>query len=180
MLQDYEEEIRSGRMLVVLTTKHAAMLMMVLPKIGVDLSEVKAMISRLGFRAYRHDDPEVRMLGALTCTCESNLGMGYGYVDAVTVGCPKRTRRASALGGLQEMRAWLKERLAEKDGHIDCTMAVSSGDHATEFSIGLEKALQKATDRDAFSYFINCLRASGHYGERFAKKEISYAEEGCC
>jgi GNAT superfamily N-acetyltransferase len=180
MLREYEEDISSGRMLVVLTTKHAAMLMTVLPKIGIDLSEVKATISRLGFRAYRHDEPEVRMLGALTCTCESNLGMGYGYVDAVAVGCPKRTKRALGMEGLQETRVWLKEQFAENNGHVDCTMAVSSGNHAAYFSRGLEKALQRITDLDVFSYFVNQLRESDYYGKRFVERRISYAEERCC
>ena len=180
MLREYEEDIISGRMLVVLTTKHAVMLMTVLPKIGVDLSEVKATISRLGFRAYRHDEPEVRMLGALTCTCESNLGMGYGYVDADAIGCPKRIKRVLGLESVQETRDWLRRHFAGNNGHIDCTMAVSSGEHASKFSQDLEQVLRGVSGGNPFTYFINRLRESGYYGDRFAQRRIRYGEERCC
>lgn len=167
MLHELGDQIRSGEVLVVLTTKHAAMMLTVLPKIGVSEDEFKSFLNGLGFRPYVHDDEKVRMIGALTCTCEEPLGLGYGYSRSLATRC---SRRVSAVpDDIGKYRSSLYAILGNtENGHIPCTMAVSSGDHAERFSRDLEGALGRVADKP-FDFFVNRLRERGYYGEQFSR-----------
>lgn len=168
MLHELADQIRSGDVLVVLTTKHAAMMLTVLPKIGISEDEIKGFLNGLGFRPYVHDDPNIRMIGALTCTCEEPLGLGYGYPSSLTQRC---SRRVSELpSDINAYRRSLTEILGETNGgHIPCTMAVSSSIHAPQFSKRIEEVIGQVSN-NPFDHFIYTLRVHGYYGEHLSRR----------